>query len=190
MWSITYPLLYVRGWLSNICTACGKWCSEDSDWSWSSLRLRKNRHIYGLAWERINSGPHFFFPYSCYGWDWRYFRLTWRYTFWCPSCPLWALSYQFLWNVKRMWLLWKDEDNEWQQAAEMAWLLPGSVSLMGAMVAELEDSIVQSSNKQTAYSGLQTDFWTFESLFVGMRFLQRHLDRRMSAVDKAWTVEM
>lgn len=34
-----------------------------------------------------------------------------------------------------MWLLWKDEDNEWQQAVEMAWLLPGPVCLRVEMVA-------------------------------------------------------
>lgn len=43
-------------------------------------------------------------------------------------------------------------------------------------------TVVQSSSKQTAYSGLHYDFWTLRSLFVEMRFLQRRLDRRRTAV--------
>lgn len=84
-----------------------------------------------------------------------------RYIFWCLSRPLCVLSYQPLQNGKRMWVLWKDEDNEWQQAVEMAWLFPGSPCLRVEMVTEPREpwSRVQVNKQRTVGCIMISEHW-------------------------------
>lgn len=57
-----------------------------------------------------------------------------------------------------MWLLWKDEDNEWQQAVEMA-LITSRLSLEVKDGGRAWGAVVQGSGKQTAqHSGPHYDF--------------------------------
>lgn len=161
--SITYPLLDVRGWLSNICTACGHVGNDAQSTQIQAIRQRaKAKTDTFMAWSKreLRLVPHFFFPPS-YRVKVRYIKLTWRCIFWCLSRPLRVLSYQSLENGKRMWLLWKDEDNEWQQAVEMAWLLPGSVCLGIGMVAEPGEpwSRVQVNKQRTVGCIMISERW-------------------------------
>lgn len=63
-----------------------------------------------------------------------------------------------------MWLLWKDEDNEWQQAVRNG-LITSRLCLQVRDGGRAWGTMVQGSGKQTANSGLHYDFLTLRSLF-------------------------
>lgn len=124
-------------------------------------RLKQKQTHLWLGLKENFHGASFLLPSFLLRVKARHITLTWRYIFWGLSRPLCVLSYQSLQNGKRMWLLWRDEDNEWQQAVEMAWLLPGSVCLRVEMVAEPGEqwSTVQVNKQHTVGCIMISEHW-------------------------------
>lgn len=71
---------------------------------------------------KLHLVPHLFFPLSCEG------RKSGTLSDVGPVLPITYFITSIPENGKRMWLLWKHEDNEWQQAVEKAdYFQPSSV---------------------------------------------------------------